>query len=203
MYKPNRTTALCLTVTILATLCLDTPAFAQRLDTAASAEQRFDPPDFGDHRGGHPNFPWRLPTAVFVGEWESNEEYDSGTVVTYQGVSYLSLSRNRHVTPNTNTSDWVALSAAGLTGPAGAPGPAASAEVRGLEALFSGSCGVQALGKGWRVEVEGGEDGRRQAQRCCPVGFMHALALSQSTCMKKGGTSPQAAMSIVVSGPIS
>jgi collagen triple helix repeat protein len=124
MHKPNRTTALCLTATILATLYLDTPAFAQRLDTAASAEQRFEPPYFSARGGVHSAFPWRLPTAVFVGEWQSNEEYDSGTVVTYQGVSYLSLSRNRHVTPNTNTSDWVALSAAGLTGPAGAPGPA-------------------------------------------------------------------------------
>ena len=124
MHKPNRTTALCLAAAVLTTLCLDTPALAQRVDTATSAEQRFDPSDFGDHGGGHPTFPWRLPTAVFAGEWESNETYDSGTVVTYQGVSYLSLSRNRHVAPNTNTSDWAALSAAGTTGPAGAQGPA-------------------------------------------------------------------------------
>jgi hypothetical protein len=127
MHKPNRTTALCLTTAALFPLFLDSPvALAQRLDTAISAQQRFDPPDFGDHGGGgdHPRFPWRLPTAVFVGEWESNETYDSGTVVTYQGVSYLSVSRNRRVAPNTNTGDWVALSASGAIGPEGPQGPA-------------------------------------------------------------------------------
>ena len=79
---------------------------------------------------------------------------------------------------------------------------AVSAEVRWIEALFRGSCYFEALGAGGRVEAKGDEDRCAQAECCCPVGFVHDWVVPQFTCMEKGGTSPQAAMSTVVIGPI-
>jgi Collagen triple helix repeat (20 copies) len=112
----NSDTALriALAAAVLAPLLFAATAFAQRLDAPLSAEQSFGLPDFGA----------RLPTAIFAGEWQPNETYESGTVVTYEGVSYLSLSKSRRIAPNTNTHDWAALSAAGATGPVGAAGSA-------------------------------------------------------------------------------
>jgi hypothetical protein len=73
----------------------------------------------------------RAQVAVFSGEWQSSYRYESGMVVTFHGVTYLSLARNRDIAPNTNTHDWAALSAAAPTGPAGSAGPAGPAGVAG------------------------------------------------------------------------
>lgn len=64
--------------------------------------------------------------ALFTGEWQSSRTYDDGMVVTYHGVTYLSLRRSRNVAPDSKTADWAALSAAAPTGPAGSAGPAGS-----------------------------------------------------------------------------
>ena len=60
----------------------------------------------------------------FAGAWRDTPTYRPGTVVTYQGSSYLCLVRNDRVAPNTNTGDWALLVSQGAAGPAGAPGPA-------------------------------------------------------------------------------
>jgi hypothetical protein len=65
--------------------------------------------------------------ALFTGEWQPNRTYDDAMVVTYHGVTYLSLRRNRNDVPDTETADWAALSAAAPKGPAGNAGPAGSA----------------------------------------------------------------------------
>ena len=72
-----------------------------------------------------------LATAVadvglFTGEWQPNRTYDDGMVVTYHGVTYLSLRRNRDVAPDHKPTEWAALTAAAPTGPAGNAGPAGS-----------------------------------------------------------------------------
>ena len=73
----------------------------------------------------------RAQVAVFTGEWQPSYRYESGIVVTFHGVTYLSLARNRDVAPNTNTHDWAALSAPAATGPAGSAGPAGPAGIVG------------------------------------------------------------------------
>jgi Collagen triple helix repeat (20 copies) len=140
----NRTLTVSRLAAALVPLLLAGPAFAQRLDTAPGAQQRFESPDFGAHGDRHLNFEWRLPTALFAGDWQPNETYESGIVVTYQGVSYLSLSKNRHVAPNTNTADWAALSAPGATGPAGASGPAGQPGAAGAPGM-TGPAGPRGL----------------------------------------------------------
>jgi Collagen triple helix repeat (20 copies) len=124
MNQSNRTFGVSCLAAALVPVLLAGPAFAQRLDAPATMQQRLELPDSGERDTAHFDFEWRLPTALFAGEWQPNETYEGGFVVTYHGVSYLSLSRNRQVAPNTNTNDWVALSAAGATGPLGAAGPA-------------------------------------------------------------------------------
>jgi hypothetical protein len=61
---------------------------------------------------------------LFTGEWQSNRTYDDGMLVTYHGVTYLGLRRNRNVAPDSKPTEWAALSAAAPTGPAGKAGPA-------------------------------------------------------------------------------
>lgn len=73
----------------------------------------------------------RAQVAVFTGDWQPGYRYESGMVVTFHGVSYLALARNRDVAPNTNTNDWAALSAAAPSGAAGSAGPAGPAGIAG------------------------------------------------------------------------
>src|ERR1051326_865108 len=69
--------------------------------------------------------------ALFTGEGQSNRLYDDGMAVMDHGVAYLSLERNRHVAPDSNPTDWAALSAAAPRGPAGSAGPTGSPGVAG------------------------------------------------------------------------
>jgi len=69
--------------------------------------------------------------ALFTGEWQPDRTYHDGMVVTYRGVSYLSLHRNQHVIPGSNPTDWAALSAAAPIGPTGGAGPAGLPGVAG------------------------------------------------------------------------
>jgi hypothetical protein len=69
----------------------------------------------------------------FGGAWLGGATYNIGTVVIYQGSSYLCLVRNIGVAPNTNTGDWALLVSAGARGPAGAAGPAGSEGASGPE----------------------------------------------------------------------
>jgi hypothetical protein len=68
---------------------------------------------------------------LFTGEWQPTRAYHEGMVVTYHGVSYLCLERNHQVAPNSNPTDWAALSAAAPAGPAGSAGPAGPPGIAG------------------------------------------------------------------------
>jgi Collagen triple helix repeat (20 copies) len=67
----------------------------------------------------------------FGGAWFSGATYKTGTVVVYQGSSYLCLVSNSGVAPNTNTGDWALLVSAGAKGSPGATGPAGPEGVTG------------------------------------------------------------------------
>jgi hypothetical protein len=82
--------------------------------------------------------------ALFTGEWRSERPYQSGMVVTYHGVTYLCLVGNRHVVPNSSTTDWAALSANAPTGPTGSPGPVGPPGIAGPPGL-SGGAGARGL----------------------------------------------------------
>jgi hypothetical protein len=67
----------------------------------------------------------------FGGAWLGSATYKTGTVVVYQGSSYLCLIGNSGVVPNTNTGDWALLVSAGAKGSPGPTGPAGSEGVAG------------------------------------------------------------------------
>jgi hypothetical protein len=67
----------------------------------------------------------------FGGAWRGSATYKTGTVVVYEGSSYLCLVGNSGVVPNTNTGDWALLVAAGAKGPPGATGPVGPEGVAG------------------------------------------------------------------------
>ena len=67
----------------------------------------------------------------FAGAWRATPTYRPGTVVTYEGSSYLCLVKNERVAPNTNTGDWALLDSPGAAGPAGSVGPAGPQGVQG------------------------------------------------------------------------
>jgi hypothetical protein len=67
----------------------------------------------------------------FAGAWSDSLTYRPGTVVTYQGSSYLCLEKNDRVAPDTNTGDWALLVSPGAKGPAGAAGPAGPQGMQG------------------------------------------------------------------------
>ena len=69
--------------------------------------------------------------ALYTGAWQPTRTYNEGMVVTYHGVSYLCLERNRDVAPGSNPTDWAALSAAAPAGSAGSAGPAGSPGIAG------------------------------------------------------------------------
>jgi len=81
--------------------------------------------------GGAPLGTAAAQVALFTGEWQPTRVYREGMVVTYQGVSYLCLERNRHVAPAGNPMDWAALSAPAPPGPAGNAGPAGPPGIAG------------------------------------------------------------------------
>lgn len=67
--------------------------------------------------------PVALSIGKFRGAWDDKTGYDAGQVVTYGGVSYLSLhKKNLGRPPANNPADWSALSAPGSVGPAGRDG---------------------------------------------------------------------------------
>lgn len=74
---------------------------------------------------------WGTRITSFAGAWRSTLTYRPGTVVTWQGASYLCLVKNDGVEPNTNTGDWALLDSPGAAGPKGPTGPAGPPGVQG------------------------------------------------------------------------
>jgi hypothetical protein len=65
------------------------------------------------------------PPATFAGAWSSTNTYGLGTVVFYNGSSYVSLiDGNVGNEPDTNPTQWALLAQQGAAGAAGATGPA-------------------------------------------------------------------------------
>jgi hypothetical protein len=80
----------------------------------------------------------------FAGPWSSTTNYPAFFVVTYNGSTYISRSKNAGVVP-TNTTVWSVLAAQGATGaqglqgpagPSGATGPAGPAGPQGVPGPF-------------------------------------------------------------------
>jgi hypothetical protein len=70
----------------------------------------------------------------FRGAWVSTAPYGRGTVVTFNGASYICLVGNTGVAPNTNTGVWAIMDApgaAGAQGPTGPQGPAGATGATG------------------------------------------------------------------------
>ena len=67
----------------------------------------------------------------FAGAWLPRATYRPGTVVTFNGSSYLSLVKNTGVAPGTNTGDWALLDSPGPAGPPGPSGPAGPPGIAG------------------------------------------------------------------------
>ena len=61
---------------------------------------------------------------AFRGTWQPDTTYPQGSLVTFQGGTYISLVRNRHVVPDVATGDWALLIAPSPAGPDGKTGPA-------------------------------------------------------------------------------
>jgi hypothetical protein len=65
----------------------------------------------------------------FRGAWTAGSGYAVNDAVTYGGATYLAQAPNNGAQPDTNASDWALLAAAGVAGPTGAAGAAASVQV--------------------------------------------------------------------------
>jgi hypothetical protein len=77
----------------------------------------------------------------FRGAWLSGAGYGINDAVTYGGATYLAQVGNNGVEPDSNSSDWAVLAAAGSTGPTGATGAAATVTVG---AVTTGAPGTSA-----------------------------------------------------------
>ena len=78
----------------------------------------------------------------FRGTWVSGSGYQVNDAVTFAGASYLAQTANNSVEPDTNGQVWAVLAAAGLAGPTGAGGAAATLSVG---TVTTGAAGSSAL----------------------------------------------------------
>ncbi len=77
----------------------------------------------------------------FRGTWVSGSGYAVNDAVTFGGATYLAQTANNSVEPDTNAQVWSVLAAAGLAGPTGAAGTAATVSVG---QVITGAAGTNA-----------------------------------------------------------
>jgi hypothetical protein len=91
---------------------------------AVAAARAAPQPDFRNSPPRGDDHDARVPIQNFRGTWTETAHYSRGSVVSFQGASYIALVENSRVEPDTHTGDWAVLAAAGAPGAAGPPGPA-------------------------------------------------------------------------------
>ena len=78
----------------------------------------------------------------YRGGWAAGSGYAVNDAVTFGGATYLAQTANNSVEPDTNAQVWAVLAAAGLAGPTGAAGVAATVSVG---SVTTGAAGTSAL----------------------------------------------------------
>jgi hypothetical protein len=76
----------------------------------------------------------------YEGAWSSSANYGAGTIVTYNGATYISLVNGNHnLAPNSSTTKWGLVDIPGPPGPQGPAGPKGAAGATGQ----TGATGAQ------------------------------------------------------------
>ncbi len=85
--------------------------------------------------------PAGIPGINFRDTWLSNANYQTSDAVTFQGSTWIATASSSGVQPGTSTSAWSVLAQAGLTGPSG---PIGSAATISLGSVTTGAPGTPA-----------------------------------------------------------
>ena len=86
----------------------------------------------------------------FEGTWSSTVSYSTGSVVTYDGASYIALTTSKNVKPTSSSKDWSVLGSPGATGKQGPAGPAGPKGPQGPQG--PAGLAVGAFGRGGTVQ---------------------------------------------------
>ena len=86
--------------------------------------------------------PSGIPGISFRSAWITSANYQTDDAVTYAGSTWIATASNSGVQPGTSTSAWAILAQAGLTGPSGPTGSAATMTVGSVATGAPGTAAI-------------------------------------------------------------